>query len=105
MNAQSIESAPVLRTDADDFLATFKGTIIEPPRNWETVNFREIWDYRYMIYFLVLRNLKASYQQSVLGPLWIIINNIVSVAAYSVVFGVIAELPSEGIPYPLFTFS
>jgi len=58
-----------------------------------------------MLFYLVLRNLRASYQQSILGPVWIIINSVISVLVYSFIFGEIAKLPSDGVPYPLFTFA
>lgn len=93
------------QSETSNFVASFEGFVIEPQQGWIPINFREVWQYRYMAYFLILRNLKANYQQSVLGPVWIILNNVVSALAYSMIFGVVADLDSEGVPYPLFTFT
>ena len=103
-NSEALAVEPSI-DEINEFKAGFSGILIEPSRGWMPINLREVWDYRYMIYFMVVRNLRASYQQTVLGPLWIIINGFVSMVVYSMVFGVIADLPSENIPYPLFSYA
>jgi lipopolysaccharide transport system permease protein len=79
--------------------------IIQPTRGWASLQIGELWEYRDLLYFTVTRDLKARYRQTALGPLWIIIQPLVSMVLYTLVFGVFARLPSDGLPYPLFSFS
>lgn len=79
--------------------------VVEPPRKWVPLNLHEIWDYRYMIYYLSLRNITANYKQSVLGPLWVIINPVVSMIIYTFIFGVVVEIGTSGVPYPIFNYT
>jgi lipopolysaccharide transport system permease protein len=76
---------------------------LTPPQKYELPNLRELWEYRELIYFLAWRDLKVRYKQTALGILWAIIPQIVNTIVYSVIFGVIAKLPSENVPYLLFT--
>lgn len=78
--------------------------IIEPQTGWAALNFREVWEYRDLLYFMIWRDLKARYRQTALGPLWIILQPIVSMVLYTVVFGWIAKLPSDGVPYSVFSY-
>lgn len=79
--------------------------VIEPPKGWISLGLKEVWAYRHMIYFLAMRNITAAYKQTVLGPLWVIINPFVSMIAYSIIFGVVADVPTYGIPYPIFNYT
>jgi len=80
-------------------------TIIESPKGIVPLNIREIWKYRELLYFMLLRDLKARYKQSALGPLWIIINPVLQMVVLSVIFGAVAKLPMADIPAPLFIYS
>jgi lipopolysaccharide transport system permease protein len=80
-------------------------TIIEPRTNSIRINFREIYRYRDLLYFMVLRDLTVVYKQSVLGFAWAFINPIFSMLVFSVVFGKLAGVPSDGIPYPIFSYA
>jgi hypothetical protein len=66
---------------------------------------RDLWEYRELLYFLVWREVKGRYRQTLLGPIWFVLSPLVRMAVFSFVFGQIAELPSDGIPYPLFTYT
>lgn len=79
--------------------------IIEPSRGWVRLKLRELWEYRELIYFLVWRDVKVRYKQTVLGALWAIIQPLFSMVVFTVVFGRLAKMPSDGIPYPLFSYS
>lgn len=79
--------------------------IIQAARGWSALNLQEIWEYRDLLYFMVVRDLKTRYRQTALGPLWIIINPIFSMVVYTVIFGVIANLPSGNTPYAAFTYT
>jgi lipopolysaccharide transport system permease protein len=77
--------------------------IIRPERGW-TLGLREIWAYRELLYFLVWRDLKVRYKQTALGGAWAIIQPLFMMLVFSLFFGRLAKMPSDGIPYPLFTF-
>jgi len=78
--------------------------IIQPTRGWSAPNFRELWEFRDLLYFSVWRNLKGRYRQMALGPLWSVIQPLVNMLVYTVVFGYLAQLPSDGVPYPVFAY-
>jgi lipopolysaccharide transport system permease protein len=67
--------------------------------------FNELWAYRELIGFLIWRDLKVRYKQTVLGVAWAVIQPVMTMVLFSIVFGRVAKLPSDGIPYPLFTFA
>jgi lipopolysaccharide transport system permease protein len=78
--------------------------IIQPSTGWSALHLSELWEYRDLLYFMVWRDLKARYRQTALGPTWIILEPLVSMALYTLVFGVIAKLPSDGVPYTIFAY-
>lgn len=78
--------------------------VIEYTKGWSALRLHELWEYRDLLYFMVWRDLKARYRQTALGPLWIILQPLVSTALYTLVFGVIAKLPSDGVPYVIYSF-
>lgn len=82
-----------------------KEFVIEPPKKWVAVNLSELWAYRDMLYFLTLRNVTAQYKQSILGPLWIIINPVGYTIVFTFVFGVVASVETNDIPYPIFNYT
>lgn len=77
-------------------------TIIEPKTKLLSVDFREIWQYRDLIRLFIRRNFNVMYKQTILGPLWFIIQPVLTVVMYMVVFGNIAQISTDGIPQPLF---
>jgi lipopolysaccharide transport system permease protein len=77
---------------------------IDPPRGWTSIGFRELWDYRELLYFLTLRDIKVRYKQTALGAAWAIIQPVFMMVVFSLFFGRLAKIPSDGIPYPIFTF-
>ena len=78
-------------------------TVIEPIRGWEGIDFRELRDYRDLFYFLVLRDIKVLYAQTILGFSWAILNPLIQIVIFSIIFGRIANIPTDGIPYVLFS--
>lgn len=80
-------------------------TIIEPKRGWIPIDFKEIWAYRELLYFLVKRDIKVRYKQTVLGGLWAIIQPFFSMVVFTLFFGKLAKVPSDGIPYPIFVYA
>lgn len=80
-------------------------TVIEPTSGWIPINLRELWRYRELLYFLVWRDLKVRYKQTLLGAAWAILQPFLTMVIFSVFFGTLAGLPSDNIPYPLFNYS
>jgi lipopolysaccharide transport system permease protein len=79
--------------------------VIEPRSGWQLIDWKEIIEYRDLLYFLVLRDVTVLYKQTVLGFAWAIINPFFSMIVFSVVFGRLAKVPSDGIPYPIFSYA
>jgi len=80
-------------------------TYIKPSKGWLSVNFGELWRYRELIYFLTWRDIKVRYKQAVLGLAWALLQPILTVLIFTVVFGILLKTPSQGLPYPLFAIS
>ena len=76
---------------------------IAPARSWPSVDLGELWDYRELLYFLTWRDLKVRYKQTALGAAWAIIQPLFMMLVFSLFFGRLARVPSDGIPYPVFT--
>lgn len=85
--------------------ATKDVLVIQPSRGWSQLELGELWRYREMLWYLTSREVKGRYRQMALGPLWIVLKPLLDMVVFSAVFGGLARLPSEGVPYPLFTFS
>ena len=79
-------------------------TLYEPPQGWEALNLHEIWRYRELLFFLTWRDIKVRYAQAALGVSWAIIQPLLTMVIFSVIFGRLAKLPSEGIPYPVYSY-
>jgi lipopolysaccharide transport system permease protein len=80
-------------------------TIIQADQGWLPLNFEEIWAYRDLLYLLVWRDIRSRYRQMALGPLWIVLQPLMTIAIFTVVFGNFAQIPSDGIPYPIFAYA
>ena len=78
-------------------------TVIEPVSGWELPDFKELKAYRDLFYFLVWRDIKVLYAQTILGFSWAILNPVVQIIIFSVIFGAVAKIPTGGIPYVLFS--
>jgi len=78
---------------------------IEPSRGWPRLELRELYQYRELLYFLIWRDIKVRYKQTVLGAAWAIIPPFVTMVVFSLFFGRLAKIPSEGIPYPIFSYA
>jgi lipopolysaccharide transport system permease protein len=80
-------------------------TVIESKRNSLYLNFRELWEFKELLYFLAWRDMKARYAQTILGIAWAVIQPLAAMAIFTVVFSLWARLPSDGLPYPLFAYA
>ncbi len=79
--------------------------VIEPSRGWVPLKLSQLWEYREVLYFLVWRDIKVRYRQTLIGATWAIIQPFMTMVVFSVFFGRVAKMPSDGIPYPLFAFA
>lgn len=80
------------------------GVHIRSSKGWASLGLRDVWEYRELLYFLLTREIRGQYRQMAFGPLWIIIQPLMSMVLFSFIFGRLARLPSDGIPYPIFTY-
>lgn len=78
---------------------------IEPSKGWVALQLQELWAYRELLYFLIWRDVKVRYKQTALGAAWAIIQPIFTMIVFSIFFGRLGKIPSDGIPYPLFTLA
>ena len=93
-----IESASDPSNTQGDSIAT-----IQPSSGWQIINLKELLQYRDLFYFLVWRDIKARYAQTILGFSWAIIQPLIQIILFTIIFGKVAKLPTDGIPYILFT--
>ncbi|MBZ0154770.1 MAG: ABC transporter permease [Alphaproteobacteria bacterium] len=78
---------------------------IQPSRGWVPLNLRDLMEYRELLYFLVWRDIKVRYKQTVLGASWAIVQPFFTMVVFSVIFGAVVKIPSDGIPYPIFSYA
>lgn len=79
--------------------------VIEPSRGWVPVKLRDLWEYRDLLYFLVWRDVKVRYKQTVLGAAWAILQPTMTMIVFTIFFGGLAGISSDGLPYPIFSFA
>lgn len=78
-------------------------TVIRPARGWEMIDFKEFRQYRDLFYFLVLRDVKVLYAQTILGFSWALLNPLIQILVFTIIFGRIANISTDGVPYVLFS--
>ena len=78
--------------------------VIQSSTGWVSLNLRELWRYRELLYFLVWRDVKVRYKQTVLGAAWAILQPFFTMVVFSIFFGRLAKIPSDGLPYPIFAY-
>jgi lipopolysaccharide transport system permease protein len=89
--SEDVASPPILRLERDD--------------GWTSLRLSELWEYRELLYFLVWRDIKVRYKQTALGASWAIIQPFCTMVVFSLFFGRLAGMPSDGIPYPIFAYA
>ena len=97
----SSASSAIPNSQPETELPTF---FIRPQSGWSAAGLKELWDYRELLYFLTWRDLKVRYKQTVLGAAWAIIQPFFMMVVFSLFFGYLAKVPSDGIPYPIFAY-
>jgi lipopolysaccharide transport system permease protein len=92
-----------------NFLPAVAGHLLrtrrEPSTGWAWPKFRELWEYRELLFFFAWRDIKVRYRQTVMGALWAIIQPFFTMIIFSLFFGRLANIPSDGVPYPVFSFT
>jgi lipopolysaccharide transport system permease protein len=96
------DAAPIMRHSS---VATKKVTFIRPSRGWVSLRLQEVWKYRELLYFLMWRDIKVRYKQTIIGAAWAIIQPFFTMVVFSLFFGYLAKIPSDGIPYPIFSYT
>jgi lipopolysaccharide transport system permease protein len=79
--------------------------LIRPSSGWVPINLRDLWEYRELLYFLTWRDIKVRYKQTALGMAWVVLQPLLLMLVFTMFFGHLVELPSDGIPYPVFTYT
>jgi lipopolysaccharide transport system permease protein len=80
-------------------------TYLKPSKGWLSIDLKELWRYRELVYFLTWRDIKVRYKQAVLGIAWVVLQPLLTVLIFTVVFGTLLKTPSQDLPYPLFAIS
>jgi lipopolysaccharide transport system permease protein len=112
-NGSSVATDPPGRsTPAAEFPASASASSLNPPvrriapiRGWSPIDLAELWEYRELSYFLVWRDVKVRYKQTALGAAWAVIQPLFTMVVFSLFFGRLAGIPSDGVPYPIFSFA
>src|SRR5688572_29084565 len=86
-------------------LAEMEEIIVEPPHSWFSLRLDELWSFRELLFFFIWRDITVRYKQTILGVTWAIIQPVLTMVVFSVIFGKLAKLPSDGIPYPIFSYT
>ena len=94
-----------MKTDAIETVKKPEVVIIQPVKGLVALNLRDLWVYRELVYFLTWRDLKVRYKQSVLGVLWAIIKPFLAMVVFTIFFGNLAKMPSDGLPYPVWSYT
>jgi homopolymeric O-antigen transport system permease protein len=81
------------------------GILIEAPRRWEALDLRELWKFRELLYFLAWRDVKVRYKQTVIGAAWAILQPFLTMVVFSIIFGELLKVPSDGVAYPVFSYA
>ncbi len=89
----------------DQYFSHQQVTFIEPPTGWHMLDWRELWAYRELLWVLTTRDIKVRYKQTILGAAWAVIRPFLTMIIFSVVFGQLAKMPSDGYPYPVFVYA
>jgi lipopolysaccharide transport system permease protein len=85
--------------------STIPTVVIEPSRGWTSLRLQDVWEYRELLYFLVWRDVKVRYKQTALGAAWAILQPLLTMVVFTIFFGKLAGVGSDGLPYPIFSYA
>jgi homopolymeric O-antigen transport system permease protein len=103
--SHQIDQAVEQTNPAESLMDQMPAILIEPPRRWEALELREFWRYRELLYFLTWRDVKVRYKQTAIGAAWAILQPFLTMVVFSVIFGSLIQVPSDGVPYPIFSYA
>jgi len=103
--APAMESPPSSAAPPETAADEPRVTIVRPTAGWVSLDLRELWEFRELLYFLVWRSIKVRYKQTVLGASWAVLQPFLTMVVFSIFLGRLARVPSDGLPYPLFSYS
>lgn len=101
----SVTSKPAVANSLTERSAAPQVVRIEPPRGWFNLRLRELWNYRELLYFFIWRDVKIRYKQTAIGVVWVVLQPLLTMLVAWLFFGRLAKLPSQGLPYPVFSFA
>lgn len=101
----SLSAGPESETYSLELATSVPSIRIEPPRGLFEVPVREVWAYRELLYFFIWRDVKVRYKQTVIGVAWVVLQPLLTMGIFTLFFGRLAKLPSNGLPYPVFYFA
>jgi lipopolysaccharide transport system permease protein len=101
----SIKGQPTIAASPSSRAAHAPVIRIAPSQGWVSLRLREVWEYRELLYFLTWRDIKVRYKQTILGAGWAIIQPFCTMVVFSLFFGRLAKVPSDGVPYPIFSYA
>lgn len=96
---------PIPANRQSGILETSTEKLIQPTQGWGGIRWRELWEYRELVYFLIWRDIKVRYKQTILGAAWAVIQPFCTMVVFSLFFGRLGKIPSDGIPYPIFSYA
>jgi lipopolysaccharide transport system permease protein len=92
----------VTESNTENLIPTIR---LEPSKGWNSLRLDELWQYRELLYFFIWRDIKVRYKQTILGAAWAILQPLFTMVVFSIFFGRLAGVPSDGVPYPIFSFA
>lgn len=99
------DDSPLLAPKQEPASTEAPTVYIRPSKGWVSLGLDELWAYRELLYFFVWRDIKVRYKQTVLGASWAIIQPFFTMVVFSIFFGRLAKVPSDGLPYPIFSYA
>ncbi len=104
MSMEKMPSPSLLENTSASNIATGPAVLIGPRKGWLDLDLRSIYGYRELLYFLVWRDVKVRYKQASIGAAWAVLQPLMTMLVFTMVFGYFAKIPSDGLPYPIFTY-
>lgn len=101
----SLSQPNTKKNEGEEVISDLPLLLIKPTRGWTSLKLHEVWQYRELLYFLTWRDIKVRYKQTVLGALWAIIQPFFTMVVFTLFFGTLAGIPSDNIPYPIFSYA
>lgn len=103
--APAFDTSPPMTPIGNESILPVDAVVVEPAHGWKSLGLADLWDYRELLFFMVWRELQGTYRQTALGMSWLFLRPIINVAILTLAFGIVVKVPSDGLPYPLFSLA